>query len=85
MWRPLAHSALDWPIAFVIFVPTLVLTILTLATAVTLVLSILAFTGLFVWTHWMAKMERSRLAALLGVRLADPTQPISARVGITSL
>ena len=77
MWRPLAHTALDWPIAFVVFVPTLILTILTLATAVTLVFSILAFAGLFLWTHWMATMERSRTAALLGTRLADPTRPLT--------
>lgn len=76
LWRSLANAALDLPVGTVVFFPTIGLSILTLAIAITLLFALLSFTGLFVWTHLMGMVERSRTAALLGTRLENPHAPL---------
>jgi len=75
-WWALTHLLLD---AFVgAFTASVVLTLLftTGALLITFPLALPFAWLLFVLSHLMARIERSRIASLLGVRLEDPVPPL---------
>jgi signal transduction histidine kinase len=75
-WRALVFAALDGPIGVAAFAPTIALLAATGGLAITLPLALVPLTVLLVWTRLIARVERSRMSALLGVQLADPVPPL---------
>ena len=78
LWAALAHTALDLPVGLAVTVPTAVLVGLTAGLAITLPLAVVPATLLLAWTGLMARVERSRAAALLGRSIPDPVAPLPA-------
>ena len=72
LWPSLVHTVLDMPVGVVAFIPTVILSALTLGLAIVVPVAVVMLTALLVWTNIVGTVERSRLAALLGVRLEDP-------------
>jgi signal transduction histidine kinase len=77
-WWSLTHVLLDVFVATITFTVTVTLLATTLALLITFPLAIPFAWLLFVAAHWMDQVERSRIAALLGVELADPVTPPTA-------
>jgi signal transduction histidine kinase len=72
LWGSLVHTVLDMPIGVGAFIPTIALTVVTLGAAIAVPVALVTLTLLLTWTSIVAKVERSRLAALLGTRLENP-------------
>jgi len=72
LWPSLVHTVLDMPVGFVAFIPTVILSAMTLGLAIVVPVAVVTLTLLLVWTNIVGTVERSRVAALLGIRLEDP-------------
>jgi signal transduction histidine kinase len=72
LWSSLVHTVLDLPVGVAVFVPTMALTAITLGAAIVVPVALVSLTALLIWTSIAATIERSRVAALLGVRLENP-------------
>ncbi len=77
-WRELAHLCLDLPIGTVTFVVIVTLLATSLGLAVVAPLAVPVVWLLFTAAGWLGRLERSRLAALLQLGLADPYPPPAA-------
>jgi signal transduction histidine kinase len=71
-WWSLTHVLLDLLVGTITFTVTVTLLVTTFALLITFPLAIPVAWLLFVTAHRMDQVERSRIAALLGVELADP-------------
>lgn len=71
-WRELSHLSLDFVVGGVMFAVSFPLAVLSISLVVVLPGAIVASWLLFVFAHGLAKVERTRFAALLGVHLIDP-------------
>ena len=74
-WWALVMCALDIPVGLALFVPTVALLSISGGLLITFPLAIPFIIGLFWFTRIAGVVERHRLAALLGVDLADPIPP----------
>jgi signal transduction histidine kinase len=72
LWPSLVHTVLDMPVGVLAFAPTVALSAVTLGAAIVVPIALVALTLLLTWTNLVAKVERSRVAALLGTRLENP-------------
>ncbi len=72
LWPSLVHTVLDMPVGIVAFIPTVILSAMTLGLAIVVPVAIVTLTALLVWTNIVGTVERNRMANLLGVRLEDP-------------
>ena len=70
-WRALCHLALDAPIGSIVFSICFTLAVLSLSLIVILPAALLASWLLFVSAHGIARIERTRFAALLDLTLDD--------------
>jgi signal transduction histidine kinase len=77
-WWALTHLALDAFVGAFTFSVTFTLLVTTVALLITFPLAIPFAWLMFVVTRWMARAERTRIAALLGVEIADPVPPLQA-------
>jgi signal transduction histidine kinase len=75
-WRALAHLALDFPLGGLFFAGTFPLLIASVPTLIVLPVSIVISSILFLVTHQLARLERNRFAAVLGVTLVDQSAPL---------
>jgi signal transduction histidine kinase len=78
-WWELSHLLLDVFVGSVTFSVTVSLLAITLGLLITFPLALPFIWLLFVVSRLMGRIERSRIHALLGVRLADPVPPLQAR------
>ena len=77
-WRELAHLCLDLPVGTVTFTVTVTLLATSLGLALVAPLAVPVVWLLFAAAQWLGRLERSRLAALLELDLADPYPPAAA-------
>jgi signal transduction histidine kinase len=77
-WWALTHLALDMLVGAFTFSVTFTLLVTTVALLITFPLAIPFAWLMFVVARWMARAERTRIAALLGVEIADPVPPLQA-------
>ena len=77
-WRELAHLCLDLPVGTATFVVIVTLLATSLGLAVVAPLAVPVIWLLFAAAGWLGRLERSRLAALLDLDLADPYPPPAA-------
>jgi len=75
-WWTLTHLVTDIVVGTVTFVVVITLLALSLGLLVTFFLAIPVFWLLMVVSRGFAHLERSRLAALLGIDLPDPVPPL---------
>jgi signal transduction histidine kinase len=75
-WWALTHLLLDAFVGAITFSVVVTLLVTTGALLITFPLALPFAWLLFVLAHLMARIERSRIAALLGVRLEDPVPPL---------
>jgi signal transduction histidine kinase len=73
----LGYTVLDVPAA-IVTIPVMVLLVLSVALLVVFPLALPVIWVLFALAHQFCRLERSRVAALLGVRLVDPVPPLTA-------
>jgi signal transduction histidine kinase len=78
-WWALTHLLLDVFVGAVTFSVVITLLATTVALLITFPLALPFAWLLFVLAHLMARVERSRIAALLGTRLDDPVPPLQGR------
>jgi signal transduction histidine kinase len=78
-WWSLTHVMLDVLVGTVTFAVAFPLLVTTFALLITFPLALPVAWALFVSSRAMAQVERSRIAALLGVTLDDPVPPLVAR------
>ncbi|HEX6237762.1 MAG TPA: sensor domain-containing protein [Acidimicrobiales bacterium] len=78
-WWSLTHVLLDVLVGPLTFSVIVALLATTVGLLVTFPLAVPVAWLLFVTARGMARLERSRFAALLGVDLADPVQPLGGR------
>ena len=76
-WLALVHGMLDLPMGLAVSVPVLVLFPLAVALLLTFPLALPPIWLLFWFARVVGQVERSRLAALHGVALADPIAPLA--------
>ena len=76
-WLALVHGMLDLPMGLAVSVPVLVLFPLAVALLLTFPLALPPIWLLFWFARIVGQVERSRLAALHGVALADPIPPLA--------
>jgi signal transduction histidine kinase len=76
-WTVLGHTALDVWVGTVTFSVVVTLLALSAGLLVTFPLALPCIWLLFVTARGFARMERSRLAALLGVEVVDPVPPLA--------
>lgn len=74
-WLALSYVALDVPLGVMLFVPTITLLATAAGLAIMLPFAIPFVIVLFWFTRLAGRIERQRLAALLGVELDDPIPP----------
>src|SRR5688572_1508326 len=72
LWPSLVHTVLDMPVGLIAFIPTVVLSAMTLGLAIVVPFALVTLTLLLVWTNIVGTVERNRVAHLLGTRLEDP-------------
>ncbi len=77
-WWALTHLLLDALVGAVTFTVSFSLLVTTVALLITFPLAIPVAWLLFVASLGLGRLERSRIAALLGVELADPVRPLTA-------
>ena len=73
----LSFTVLNLPAA-IVTIPVVVLLVVSVALLVVFPLALPALWVLFAVSHQFCRLERSRVAALLGVRLVDPVPPLTA-------
>ena len=78
-WWSLTYLLLDVVAGAVLFSVTFTLLVTATVLLITFPLALPVAWGLFVSARAMAAIERSRVAALLGVPLADPVPPLRSR------
>jgi signal transduction histidine kinase len=78
-WWALTHLLLDAFVGSITFSVVFTLLAVTVSLLITFPLALPFAWLLFVVAHWLARMERSRIAALLGERLEDPVPPLEAK------
>ena len=78
-WWALTHLLLDAFVGSITFSVVFTLLAVTVSLLITFPLALPFAWLLFVVAHWLARMERSRVAALLGERLEDPVPPLEAK------
>jgi signal transduction histidine kinase len=78
-WWSLTHVLLDVLVGSVTFTVTVTLLALSVGLLVTFPLALPVVWLLFAASRLMGRLERSRLEALLGTRLADPVPPLQGR------
>ncbi len=76
-WRALVHLALDFPIGGLFFALTFPPLVASVSTLPVLPISIVISAILFLIAHQLARLERSRFAALLGTVLVDQSKPLT--------
>src|SRR5262245_17523265 len=77
-WWALTHLLLDAFVGGITFSVTFVLLVVTVALLITFPLAIPVAWLLFVASRGMGRLERSRVAALLGTEVPDPVPPLTA-------
>jgi signal transduction histidine kinase len=77
-WRELAHLCLDLWVGTATFTVIVTLLAISLGLAVVAPLAVPVVWLLFAAAQWLGRLERSRLAALLDLDLADPYPPPAA-------
>ena len=77
-WWSLTHLMLDVFAGAITFSVVITLLAVTVALLITFPLALPFAWLLFVLAHLLARMERSRIAALLGERIDDPVPPLQA-------
>jgi signal transduction histidine kinase len=77
-WWALTHLALDVFVGSITFSVTVTLLVTTVALLITFPLAIPFAWLLFVTSRGMARAERTRIAALLGVEIDDPVPPLQS-------
>jgi len=78
-WWALTHLLLDAFVGSITFSVVFTLLAVTVGLLITFPLALPFAWLLFVVAHWLARMERSRVVALLGERLEDPVPPLEAK------
>src|SRR5262245_42587563 len=78
-WWALTHLLLDAFVGSITFSVVFTLLAVTVSLLITFPLALPFAWLLFVVAHWLARVERSRVAALLGERLEDPVPPLEAK------
>ena len=78
-WWALTHLLLDAFVGSITFSVVFTLLAVTVSLLITFPLALPFAWLLFVVAHWLARMERSRVVALLGERLEDPVPPLEAK------
>lgn len=76
-WWSLVHVVLDLPLAIAVFVPAVVLVSMSLSLVIAFPLALALVYVLFAFTRLAGRVERHRLAALLGVAIDDPVPPLT--------
>ncbi len=79
LWREVCHVALGWITGTVTFTVTVVLAASTTGLLLALPLALPVAWVMFAVGHLMASVERSRIASLLDLELADPVDPLRTR------
>jgi signal transduction histidine kinase len=77
--RTLGYVLTAMPVAIFIFTTIVVLLALSASLLITFVLALPFIWFLFVWSRAMGRVERSRIDALMGVRIPDGVPPVRAR------
>ncbi len=77
--RALGYVLTAMPVAVVAFSTVLTLLVLSASLLITFVLALPVVWLLFAWSRAMGRLERSRIDALMGVRIPDPVPPLTAR------
>ena len=77
-FRALGHLVLDLPIGAAMFALTFPVAAVMVGTIVLFPISLAASVVLFLVAHGLARIERSRFEALLGIRLIDQSPPLTA-------
>jgi signal transduction histidine kinase len=77
--RTLGYVLTAMPVAIVAFTTIVVLLTLSVSLLITFVLALPVIWFLFVWSRAMSRVERSRVDALMGVRIPDGVAPVRAR------
>jgi signal transduction histidine kinase len=78
-WWSLTHLMLDVFVGAITFSVVITLLAVTVGLLITFPLALPFAWLLFVLAHLLARLERSRFAALLGERIDDPVPPLQAR------
>jgi signal transduction histidine kinase len=78
-WWSLTHLLLDVFVGSITFSVVITLLAVTVGLLITFPLALPFAWLLFVLAHLLARLERSRIAALLGERLGDPVPPLQAQ------
>jgi signal transduction histidine kinase len=71
------HAVLDVPVGVITFIPAVVLLSTSAGLAITFPIAVPFIVLLFLFARLVGRVERRRLAALLGTQLADPVPPIA--------
>jgi signal transduction histidine kinase len=79
LMRTLGYVLTAMPVAVFIFSTIIALLSVSAGLLVTFILALPFIWFLFAWSRLMARMERSRIDALTGVRIADPVPPPAVR------
>jgi signal transduction histidine kinase len=77
--RTLGFVLTAMPVAIVAFVTIVTLLALSAGLLITFVLALPVIWFLFVWSRMMGRVERSRVDALMGIRIPDGVPPVRAR------
>ena len=75
-FRALGHLVLDLPVGAAMFALTFPVAAVMVSTIVLFPLSLAASVVLFLVAHGLARVERSRFEALLGIRFIDQSAPL---------
>jgi signal transduction histidine kinase len=78
-FRALGHLILDLPIGAAMFALTFPIAAVMVSTIVLFPISLAASVFLFLIAHGLARVERSRFDALLGIRLIDQSPALTAK------
>jgi signal transduction histidine kinase len=76
LWQAITYSVLAMPLGIITFSFTVTLLALSAGLLVTFLLALPVVWMLFATSHVFARVERSRVEALMGVRLDDPVPPL---------
>jgi signal transduction histidine kinase len=77
--RTLGYVLTAMPVAIFTFATIITLLSVSAGLLVTFVLALPVIWLLFAWSRVMGRVERSRIDALMGVRIADPVPPLRAK------
>jgi signal transduction histidine kinase len=79
LFRTIGYNLTALPVGVVTFATVITLLVLSVGLLITFILAVPVIWMLFAWSRRLGHVERSRVAALMDVAIADPVPPLTER------